>query len=81
MNRKRVALLALLSLLAVLALIPGCASANSATLYIKTSSGCSVHMCSTPQDHCDNIITSVPYGETVDVLGYEGQWTYVLYNG
>lgn len=41
MNRKMTALLALLSMLAVLALIPGCASANSAMLYVKTSSGLS----------------------------------------
>lgn len=81
MNKKMVALLALLSLLIVMTMIPVCAGANSATLYVKSSNGSSVHLRATPQDHCDNVITNVPYGHTVDVLGYEGKWTHVLYNG
>ena len=68
--------------LLMLAICPVAAMANAATMYMVSSNGLGVHMrTQTDASVRNNIICTIPYGDTVDVLSYTdgGKWAHIQY--
>ncbi|HIU20228.1 MAG TPA: SH3 domain-containing protein [Candidatus Limiplasma stercoravium] len=77
---KRI-LCALTALVLLCMMLPTMASANTGSMYVKTSNGGSVHLRKAPVAPANNVLTEVPYGAVVDILGYETdqKWAHVSY--
>ena len=57
------------------------ALANTGSMYVQTSNGGSVHLRKDPIAPANNVLTEVPYGAVVAILGYESDrnWAHVAY--
>ena len=66
---KRV-LTALMAVALLCTMLPAMALANTGSMYVQTSNGGSVHLRKDPIAPANNVLTDVPYGAVVDVLGY-----------
>ena len=77
---KRV-LTALMAVALLCTMLPAMALANTGSMYVQTSNGGSVHLRKDPIAPANNVLTDVPYGAVVDVLGYlsDRNWAHVAY--
>ena len=77
---KRV-LTALMAVALLGKMLPAMALANTGSMYVQTSNGGSVHLRKDPIAPANNVLTDVPYGAVVDVLGYlsDRNWAHVAY--
>ena len=77
---KRV-LTALMAAVLLCTMLPAMALANTGSMYVQTSNGGSVHLRKDPIAPANNVLTEVPYGAVVDILGYESDrnWAHVAY--
>lgn len=80
--RKTIRSLLCLTVVLAVAILPLASLANAPSMFVKTSNGGGLHLREQPKDHSNNVITDIPYGAVVDVLGYEqnGAWAHVQYN-
>lgn len=79
--RKKLSLLVCAVMLLAM-LLPVCASANPASMYVYTSNGKVLHMRKAMVTGANNVVTDIPYGAVVDVLSVVNEtWAKCYYNG
>lgn len=81
MMKNRKVLAGLVAIVLLCMMLPAMASANTGSMYVKTSNGGSVHLRKDPIAPANNVLTEVPYGAVVDILSYvsDHKWAHVAY--
>ncbi len=78
--RKKLSILVCAVLLFTM-LLPVCALANPASMYVYTSNGKALHMRKTMVTGANNVVADIPYGAVVDVLSVvNATWAKCMYN-